>query len=216
MTHNISDDPKFRIRETCLLVNKSHRYFHTAIVDEQGTAIHEIGCVEGRDFRDLIQLDMMSSNLMDFVFYSQSPSIQTQVTYINSEIANAVLNCDLNFDPLITNELLFGLMIHTLNMIFKAPVMIFGFCRGKHISDITSTTYAINRITFLDSLQGDGTRSVDTVLAFLQWLAIHKDIVHDMSNIQYDMRPTAHMIRQRRYRPPGSRPDTGTQIAGRW
>ena len=79
-------------------------------------------------------------------------------------------------------------------------------------SDITSTTYAINRITFLDSLQGDGTSSVDSALEFLQWLAMHKIIVLDTSNTQYDMRPTAHMIRQRRYRPPGSHPDTGTQI----
>jgi len=37
----------FRIREACLLVNKSHRYFHTTVGDEQGIARHVIGCVEG-------------------------------------------------------------------------------------------------------------------------------------------------------------------------
>ena len=90
--------------------------------------------------------------MLDFIFYSQYPPNQTQVTYINSEVANAVLHCDLNFDPLITNKVLFGPMIHTMNMMFKTPVMIFGFCRGEHItgiivnSTITSTTYAINRV----------------------------------------------------------------------
>jgi len=103
-------------------------------------------------------------------------------------------------------------------MIFKAPVMIFGFCMGEHItgivvnSVITNTTYVISKITFLDSLQGDGTRSVDTVLAFLQWLATHKDIVLDVSNIQHDITPTAHMIRQRPYRPPGASKDKDIQI----
>ena len=93
----ISDDSKLKIRETCQLVHKTHRYFHTAIVDEQGTETHEIGCVEGRDIRDLIQPDMMSSNLLDFIFYSQFPSNDNQVTYVSSEVANAVLDCELNF-----------------------------------------------------------------------------------------------------------------------
>ena len=79
-------------------------------------------------------------------------------------------------------------------------------------SVITNTTYVISKITFLDSLQGDGTRSVDTVLAFLQWLATHKDIVLDVSNIQHDITPTAQMIRQRPYRPPGASQDKGIQI----
>ena len=117
----ISDDSMFLIRETCLLVNRSHRYFSTAIVDEQGTENHEIGCVEGRDVRDLIQPDMMSSNLLDYIFYSQFPSNHNHVTYINFEVANAILTCDLNFDHLIATEVLFGPMIHTVNMIFKAP-----------------------------------------------------------------------------------------------
>jgi hypothetical protein len=214
----ISDDSKLKIRETCQLVHKTHRYFHTAIVDEQGTETHEIGCVEGRDIRDLIQPDMMSSNLLDFIFYSQFPSNDNQVTYVSSVVANAVLDCELNFESLIANEVLFGFMIQTMNMMFKAPVMIFGFCRGEHITGIivnsvvNSSAYIIQRLTFLDSLQGDGTRSVDTVLAFLQWLATHKGIMLDTSNIQRDSTPTAHMIRQRPYRPPGANPDRGIQI----
>jgi hypothetical protein len=53
----------------CTSVNSSHRYYYTTIGRSDGKGTLEIGCVEGRDFRDLIQPDMISSNLMDHIFY---------------------------------------------------------------------------------------------------------------------------------------------------
>ena len=61
------------IPELCNSVNASHRYYHTTIGSTDGHVTHEIGCVEGRDFRDLIQPDMISSNLMDYIFTPSFP-----------------------------------------------------------------------------------------------------------------------------------------------
>ena len=91
---------KSDILELCNSVNASHRYHHATIGSSDGYETHEIGCVEGRDFWDLIQQDIISSNLMDYISYSQFPSSQTQVTYISSEVSNAIITCDLMLDNL--------------------------------------------------------------------------------------------------------------------
>jgi len=206
------------IQELCNSSNASRRYHQTTIGSSDGLDTHEIGCVEGRDFRDLIQPDMISSNLMDHIFYSQFPSTQTQVAYINSEVSNAIINCNLMFDNLSSNDVLYGPLTHTCNIIFKTPLMIFGFCHGQHITGIITSSelqdnlYILRKLVFLDSLQGDGSQSVEAIIAFLQWLSVQKAITFGATTCQFDLRPTGAMIRQRRYRPPGSLPNPGTQI----
>ena len=218
----IPENSKLQMRDACLQINASHRYFFTAITDDLGVPIHDIGCVEGRDFHDLIQPEMISSNLLDYIFYSQYPTRQTLVTYINSEVANAVLHCNLNFDYFSSPEVLcgplYGPLTHTLNIIFNAPTMVFGFCHGEHITGVivhaecSVHMYTITDIVFLDSMKGEGQGIIDAVVAFLRWLSVQKSITLDISRCHYFRQPTECMIRQRRFRPSGSHPYTGTQI----
>jgi hypothetical protein len=205
---------KADILELCHPYKALHRYSYTTIDCADDHLPHEIGCAEGRDFKDLIQPDMMSSNLLDYIFYSQFPSTQTQVAYISTEVSNAIISCDLRFDELSSNEVLYGPLMHTCHTMFKTPIMIFGFCHGQHItgiitsSELRDNTYILRKLVFLDSLQGDGAQSVEAVLAFLQWLSIQKAITLEVTDCQFDLRPTRDMIRQRCYRPPGSIPNT--------
>ena len=188
--------------ELCNPINATHWFSYTTIGSEDGNVTHEIGCVEGRDFRDLIQPDMISSNLLDYIFYSQFPSTQTQVAYINFEVSNAITNCNLMFDNLSSNDVLYGPLTHTCNTMFKTPIMIFGFCHDQHItgiitySELRDNSYILRKVVFLDSLQGDGSQSVEAIIAFLQWLSVQKAITLDATTCQFDLRPTGDMIRQ--------------------
>jgi hypothetical protein len=206
------------ILDMCALTNKSHRFHQNYIGSANGESTYDIGCVEGQDFRDLIQPDMISSNLLDYLFYSQFPYTQNQVAYINTEVSNAIIACNMAFDALISNDVLYGPLTHTCHIMLTTPIMIFGFCRGEHITgvithaEIRETSYVLHKVTFLDSLKGNGAQSVEAILAFLQWLSIQKSIQLVTSSCHSDLSPTACMIRQRRYHPPDFLPDTGSQV----
>ena len=187
--------PAGRIREQLLALgsesNKCTILHSITMTSLDGVALLSTGLVEGRDIRDIITPDILSTNLINFIFYSQFPQSNKRITFVDTVLAERIRTCNGDYLSITEDELCGPLFRHVFHSFFDRPQAIFAFCTGGHYMGVhvdfinADGSVQVHSIAYVDSLKWTGETFLTTVAQFLDWLAFQNSSVINWSQCRH-------------------------------